>query len=39
MHSSNNVEEVDIKGDYFCRFCVNEIRESNIAIPEFIHYP
>jgi len=39
MHSSNNVEEVDIKGEYYCRFCVNEIRENNIAIPEFIQFP
>lgn len=26
MHSSNNIEEVDLKGDYYCSDCYNEIK-------------
>jgi archaemetzincin len=27
MHSSNGIEEVDIKGDFYCRHCFGEIRK------------
>lgn len=28
MHSSNRIEEVDIKGDFFCSDCYNEIKNK-----------
>ncbi|MFA5405590.1 MAG: archaemetzincin family Zn-dependent metalloprotease [Ignavibacteria bacterium] len=28
MHSSNSIEEVDIKGDFYCRHCFEEIEIS-----------
>lgn len=29
MHSSNSVEEVDIKGHYYCPKCISEIEKEN----------
>jgi archaemetzincin len=28
MHSSNGIEEVDIKGDFYCRHCFEDIRKQ-----------
>jgi archaemetzincin len=32
MHSSNSVEEVDIKGDFYCKSCISELKKSNPEI-------
>lgn len=30
MHSSNGIEEVDIKGNFYCKHCLDEINTSGI---------
>jgi len=29
MHSSNSVEEVDIKGNFYCKYCIKQIESGN----------
>lgn len=36
MHSSNGIEEVDIKSHYYCKSCFNELKRNEIIIPEYI---
>jgi predicted Zn-dependent protease len=31
MHSSNSIEEVDIKGDFYCKDCLEKISKFDIA--------
>ncbi len=38
MHVSNAVEEIDIKGRYYCSFCLNELKENSIPIKEFFKW-
>lgn len=35
MHSSNSVEEVDIKGDFYCNHCVEEIKSTLNITPVY----
>ena len=32
MHSSNSVEEVDIKGNFYCKSCIEELKKTNPEI-------
>lgn len=37
MHSSNSVEEVDIKGNYYCGKCISEIESLNrMSLKKFL---